>query len=149
MTWREYCFSVLKSDWSQSVNQVAWCSYIKPNIDNSTMVIANNKGMPRSVFWKYTMLRHNELHVWEVIHIYPFETIWRNPYIQSSKTCRFHVTAMVFIVYFVLACKKSALLFQVISSAFLKSWGCNREQQSCLRMTSQIDLLRSSIEEKV
>ena len=36
------------------------------------------------------------------------------------------------------------------SSAFLKSRGCNGEQlslQFCLSMTSQIDLLRSSIEE--
>ena len=36
------------------------------------------------------------------------------------------------------------------SSAFLKSQGCNREQlslQFCLRMTSQIDLFRSSIQE--
>ena len=36
------------------------------------------------------------------------------------------------------------------SSAFLKSRGCNGEQlslQVCLIMTSQIDLLRSSIEE--
>ena len=36
------------------------------------------------------------------------------------------------------------------SSAFLKSRGCNREQlslQFCLSMTSQIDLLRSSMEE--
>ena len=36
------------------------------------------------------------------------------------------------------------------SSAFLKPRGCNREQlslQFCFSMTSQIDLLRSSIEE--
>ena len=36
------------------------------------------------------------------------------------------------------------------SSAFLKSRGCNRDQlslQFCLSMTSQIDLLRSSIKE--
>ena len=37
------------------------------------------------------------------------------------------------------------------SSAFLKSRGCNREQlslQFCSSITSQIDVLRSSIEEK-
>ena len=71
----------------------------------------------------------------------------------TSITSRYHVSAVEFIVYFVLACKKSnlggALLFQVKSSSFLKSRGCIREQQFCLRMKSQIDLLRSSIEEKV
>ena len=44
------------------------------------------------------------------------------------------------------------MLFEIEnqSSAFLKSRGCNREQlslQFCLSMTSQIDLLGSSIEE--
>ena len=46
--------------------------------------------------------------------------------------------------------KPISFLKEFKSSAFLKPQGCNREQlslQFCLSMTSQIDLLRSSIEE--
>ena len=54
---------------------------------NSTTVIAKIKGMPQSL--RYSMLRHNGL--WEVIHIFPFDTMGRNPCMWSSKSCHLHV----------------------------------------------------------
>ena len=41
------------------------------------------------IILQYTMLRHNGL--WEVIHISPFDTMWRNSCIWSSKSCHLHV----------------------------------------------------------
>ena len=80
---------------------------------NYTTVITKFKGMPRS------MLRQNGL--WEVIHIYPFNTMWRNTCIWSSKSYQLHVD-FTFQMWcwpciFHISCKKSnsgeTLLLQV------------------------------------
>ena len=41
------------------------------------------------IILRYTMLCHNWL--WKLIHIYPFDTIWRNSCVWRSKPCQLHV----------------------------------------------------------
>ena len=63
------------------------------------------------IFLRYISLRHNGF--WEVIQITPFITMWRNPCIWRSKSCKLHVDFTfrcgVDFVYFVKACRESNL----------------------------------------
>ena len=60
----------------------SWKCKQKLIMRNSTTVIAKIKGMSRSLLYNI---------LWEVIHIYPFVTMWRNPCIWSLKSCQLHV----------------------------------------------------------
>ena len=64
------------------------------------------------IFLRYTMLRHNGL-IWEVIHISPFDIMWRNPWIWSwKKSCRWPCIFRIIIQSHVFrrCCSKSSSL---------------------------------------
>ena len=55
---------------------------------NSTTVIAKIKGMPRSLFYVIP-------HYVTMVHIFSFDTMWRNPCIWSLKSCQLHVVTNI------------------------------------------------------
>ena len=90
------------------------------DMKNSITVIAKIKEMLQSLFYDMPRtLRHNEL--WEVIHLSPSGTMWRNVCAWSSKSCQLHVVfvfdvVLTFYISYCLACQSflgETLLFYI------------------------------------
>ena len=81
--------------------QIRTCNFIKIQlltrkffyfcINTTQCIFLNCKDQRNAtvIILRYTMLRHNGL--WDVIHIFPFDKMWRNACIWSSKSCQLHV----------------------------------------------------------
>ena len=83
---------------SHKVNNVFFLLLINIMI-YSTTIIVKIKGMLRSLFYDIPCYMYVTMdYETEVMHISPFDIMWRNPWIMSI-TCRFHVSAVVLTLY--------------------------------------------------
>ena len=89
------------------------------------MVIAKITEKSQSLF--YDIPHYVTIGFWEVIHIYPCCTMWRNLWASNSKSCHYvDFTFLIWfdLVFFIVACKKSFFRWSVDVKIYLPLLWC-------------------------